>query len=108
MDQLSKIFIEIEIFWENWVEWVKLDTWKTLDLQWIFVEIWSIPNSDLAKNVWVKLNEKWEIITDKFWKTNIKWFFAAWDIVDNPFKQAIVSASEWAHCANQAFEFVGK
>ena len=98
----------IEIFWENWVEWVKLDTWKTLNLQWIFVEIWSIPNSDLAKNIWVKLNEKWEIITDKFWKTNIEWFFACWDVTNNPFKQAIVSASEWAHCANQAFEFVWK
>ncbi len=97
-----------EIFWENSVEWVKLDTWKTLNLEWIFVEIWSLPNSELAKNVWVELNQKWEIITDKFWKTNIEWFFAAWDIVNNPFKQAIVSASEGAHCANQAFEFVGK
>ena len=62
----------VEIFWKNMVEWVKLDTWKSLDLQWIFVEIWSIPNSDLAKEIWIETNKKWEIITDKFWKTNIR------------------------------------
>lgn len=96
----------IEIFWDWKVEWVKLDTWKTLELSGIFVEIWSIPNSQIAKEIWVETNEKWEIITDKFWKTNIDWFFAAWDVTANPFKQAIVSSAEWSHCANQAFEFI--
>ena len=96
----------VEVFWEWKVEWVKLDTWKTVELSGLFIEIWSIPNSQIAKEIWVELSEKWEIITDKFWNTNLKWFFAAWDVTNNPFKQAIVSASEWSHCANQAFEVI--
>lgn len=95
-----------EVLWENSVSWVKLDTWKILDLQWLFIEIWSDPNSWFAKELWARLTEKWEIITDKFWNTNIEGFFAAWDVTDNPFRQAIVSAAQGASCANLAYEFV--
>lgn len=98
----------IEIFGENKVEWVKLDIWKNLELQGLFIEIWSIPKSELAKSIWVNLSEKWEVITDKFWQTNIPWFFAAWDITNNSFRQAIVSSAEWSHCANKAFEYLNK
>lgn len=98
----------IEIFGENKVEWIKLDTGQTLELQGLFIEIWSTPNSSLAKDLWVNLSEKWEVITDKFWQTNIPWFFAAWDITNNSFRQAIVSSAEWSHCANKAFEYLKK
>ena len=98
----------IEVLGENAVSWVKLDTWKVIDLQWLFIEIWSDPNSLFAKEIWVKTTDKWEIITDKFWNTNIDGFFAAWDVTNNPFRQAIVSASEGASCANLAYEFVNK
>ena len=96
----------IEILWENFVTWAKLDTWKTLNLQWLFIEIWSEPNYLAIKDLWINLNKKWEIIVDKFWNTNLPWFYAAWDITDNPFKQAIVASAQWASCANLAFEYI--
>ena len=100
----------IEVLWETAVTWVKLDTGKTLDLEGLFIEIWSDPivsplQNDSLKDLELTNNT---IVTDKFWRTNIDWLFAAWDVTDNPFRQAIVSASEWAHCANQVFEYINE
>lgn len=96
----------IEVIWDKSVSWVKLDNGNTLELQWLFIEIWSDPNSTLAKEIWVQTTEKWEIITDKFGNTNIPWFFAWWDVTNNSFRQAIVSAAEGSHCANKAYEYL--
>lgn len=98
----------VEVLGENSVTGVKLDTGVTLDLEGLFIEIGGIPQTELALPLGVNVNAKGEIITDKFSQTNIPGLFAAGDITDNPFKQAIVSSAEGAHAAGSAFEYVGK
>lgn len=96
----------IEVLWANSVTWVRLDTGGLLELQGLFINIWSTPNTNELKDIWINLNSKWEVITDKFGSTSIPGLFAAWDVTNNPFKQAIVSSGQGAQCAHQAYEFV--
>lgn len=98
----------IEVLGETKVEGVRLDTGKTLELQGLFIEIGRIPYSDLAKQLGVNLNEKGEVIINKYAETNVPGFFAAGDVTDSHFKQAIVAAAEGAHAASSAFDYVGK
>lgn len=97
----------VEVLGENKVEAVKLDTGKTLELQGLFIEIGRIPFSNIAKELGANLNSKGEVIIDKYSQTNVPGFFAAGDVTDSHFKQAIVSSAEGAHAANSAFEYIG-
>ncbi len=60
----------------------------------IFVEIGHIPLSQLAINLGVKVNEKKEIIISREARTNIKGIYAAGDVGDLKFKQAITGVGE--------------
>ena len=79
---------------------------KELDIDGLFVEIGHIPLSDLAKSVGVKLNDKNEIIIDRSAKTNVSGIFAAGDVVDTSFKQAITGSAEGILAAYVAYEYV--
>ena len=81
---------------------------NVLDVDGIFVSIGHDINSELAKEIGVKTNTKGEIITDKFGKTNIKGFFAAGDVTDKSFKQAIAGVAEGCIAANSAYEYITK
>lgn len=80
-----------------------------LELDGVFVAIGHIVLSDLAKNLGVKLNQKSEIILDhKTSETNIGGVFAAGDVADKPFKQAITGVAEGCTAAYSAYEFITK
>jgi len=96
----------IEVLGENKVEGVKLDTEKEIELEGLFIEIGRIPQTDLAKQVGANLTEKGEVITDKYTRTNVPGFYAAGDVTDSNFKQAIVSASDGSYAANEAFNYI--
>jgi thioredoxin reductase (NADPH) len=82
---------------------------KELELEGVFVAIGHIPLSDLAKNLGVKLNEKQEIVIDhKTSSTNIEGIYAAGDVADKPFKQAITGVAEGCTAAYSAFEYINK
>ena len=82
---------------------------KELNLDGVFVAIGHIALSDLAKNVGVELNEKGEIkINHKTSETNIPGVFAAGDVSDKPFKQAITGVAEACTAAYSTFEYVTK
>lgn len=82
---------------------------KELELDGIFVAIGHIVLSDLAIPLGVKLNEKKEIVIDhKTSETNIKGIFAAGDVADKPFKQAITGVAEGCTAAYSAFEYITK
>ncbi len=98
----------VEIYGSEKVEGVKLDNGKDLALEGVFVEIGRTPRSELAKKLGVELNEAGEIKIDRFARTNIPGVFAAGDVVDSDWKQAITGTAEGAHAANQAFEFLQK
>lgn len=79
-----------------------------LPLDGIFVEIGHIAKSELAKGMGVALNKKGEIIVDRMSRTNVAGVFAAGDVCDSEFKQAITGVSEGVTAAYSAYQLVGK
>ena len=75
-----------------------------LALDAVFVEIGHLPLSSLAKELGVKLNAKGEIPIDRESKTNLEGVFAAGDVADTVFKQAITGVSEGVIAAYSAFK----
>jgi thioredoxin reductase (NADPH) len=101
----------IEIKGKNFVEKVVLDKKfndkNELEVQGIFVAIGHIALSDLAKEMGVELNNKGEIIIDhKTSETNVPGIYAAGDVADKPFKQAITGVAEGCTAAHSAFEYI--
>ena len=95
---------------ENGVSSVLLDrpykNSNELPVNGVFVEIGRIPNSDLARQLSIKTNESGEIVTDKEARTNVEGVFAAGDVTNSSFKQAITAAAEGVIAAHSAYEYV--
>ncbi len=82
---------------------------KELQLQGLFIAIGHIALSDLAKEIGVELNNKGEIVIDhKTSETNVAGIYAAGDVADKPFKQAITGVAEGCTAAYSAYEFITK
>lgn len=96
----------VEIKGDSTVKSVVFDNGKEFEVDGVFIEIGSIPESDLAKRIGVKTNEKGEIIINRKSETNIPGIFAAGDVADAPFKQAITGVSEGVIAAYSAFDYV--
>ena len=79
----------------------------TKNVQGAFIEIGYIPQTSIFKDL-VELNEKDEIVTDRFKKTGRPGVFAAGDCTDIPFKQIIISGGDGAIAALSAFQFLSK
>jgi thioredoxin-disulfide reductase len=78
---------------------------RTLTLDGVFVEIGFIVNSALIKEV-VELDKMNQVITNNKQETSTPGIFAAGDITDTPFKQAVISASEGSKAALSAYSYV--
>ncbi len=72
----------------------------------MFIEIGHIPLSDLAKGMGVALNKKGEIVIDKDSKTNVAGVYAAGDVADREFKQAITGVAEGVAAAYAAYQYL--
>ena len=72
----------------------------------MFIEIGSIPLSDLAKKIGVKLDEKGEITVDRHSKTNVEGFYSAGDVSDDKYKQVITGVAQAVAAAFEAFEYI--
>jgi thioredoxin reductase (NADPH) len=90
------------------VERVKLDSGEEISMQGIFVAIGHLALSDLAAKLGVALNEKGEIMISRKSETNLPGVFAAGDVTDTVFKQAITGAAEAVTAAYFAFDYIGK
>lgn len=97
-----------EIRGENSVKKVIFDNGKEFEVDGVFIEIGSFPNSDLAKRIGVNTNEKGEIMINRKSETNIPGIFAAGDVADAPFKQAITGVAEGVIAAYSAFDYLKK
>ncbi|MBY9016529.1 MAG: FAD-dependent oxidoreductase, partial [Candidatus Lokiarchaeota archaeon] len=95
-----------EIKGENTVKSVIFDNGKEFETDGVFIEVGSNPNSDIAKRIGVKTNEKNEILINRKSETNIPGIFAAGDVADAPFKQAITGVSEGVIAAYSVFDFL--
>ncbi|MFH1408495.1 MAG: FAD-dependent oxidoreductase [Nanoarchaeota archaeon] len=72
----------------------------------VFIDVGHIALSDLARQVGAKLNKKGEVMIDREAKTNIEGFYAAGDVVDTTFKQAITGVAEGVTAAYSAFNYI--
>ena len=95
-----------EIKGDSTVKSVTFDNGKEFEVDGVFIEIGSIPKSDLAKRIGVEVNDKGEIKINRKSETNITGIFAAGDVADAPFKQAITGVSEGVIAAYSAFDYV--
>jgi thioredoxin reductase (NADPH) len=91
----------IQVIWEQFLTWLKIKNNKTdqetlLDCSGLFYAIWHTPNTSFLD--WqLNLDENGYIITIAWTtQTNIPWVFAAWDVQDKKYRQAITSA--WTGC----------
>ncbi len=86
-----------EITWDVlWMTGVKLKSWKLLEVSWIFVAIWTLPNTSIVDNFDLEKDSDWCLVVDKRQETSISGLYAAWDVTtnSNKFKQTIMSAAE--------------
>ncbi|MEM4359995.1 MAG: NAD(P)/FAD-dependent oxidoreductase [Candidatus Bilamarchaeaceae archaeon] len=74
----------------------------------VFVEIGRVAASGLAKALGVKLNESGEVMVDREGKTNVDGVFAAGDVTDTKFKQAILAAASGVAAAFCAYDYLKK
>lgn len=81
---------------------------KTLKTDGIFIEIGTMPSSDLLKEIGIKLNETGYIDVDQWGKTNIPGVYAAGDIISNTpgFNQIITAAADGATAVNAVYKYM--
>lgn len=103
-----------EIIGEEKVEEVSIDTTYNgsdkIKVDGIFVEIGAEPNTEMAKNLGVSLDEENFIRIDADGKTSVKGIWGAGDITtgSNKFKQIVTAASEGAIAARDIQKFLKK
>ncbi|MFH1056192.1 MAG: NAD(P)/FAD-dependent oxidoreductase [Candidatus Micrarchaeota archaeon] len=102
----------VEIKGEKFVKSIVLDKpfegKKELSVEGVFGAIGHVPLNDLAKSLGVELNERGEIKINRNSETNVPGVFAAGDVVDSEFKQAITGVAEGVNAAYSAFKYVSK
>lgn len=78
---------------------------RELSADGLFVEMGYVAKTDLVKDL-VSLNGVKEIITDKEGKTSHPGIFAAGDVTDTPYKQAIISAGQGGAAGLSAYNYI--
>lgn len=81
---------------------------KDFKLDGLFVAIGHTALSGLAQNMGVELNKKGEIIINRNSETNLKGVYAAGDVTDTRFKQAITGVGEGVTAAYSAYHFLSE
>ncbi|MEM4363705.1 MAG: FAD-dependent oxidoreductase [Candidatus Diapherotrites archaeon] len=97
-----------EIVGQKKVEAIKFKEGGELKVDGVFIEIGATPNSELAEKLGVKLEPNKEIIIDNDSRTNVKGIYAAGDVTNRHFKQAITGAAEGVIAAFSAYEDISK
>ncbi len=88
---------------DNSVTSVLLSNNNELKLDGVFIEIGTIPMTNLTKKLGINLDENGYIITDENQETNIKGIYAAGDITNKRLKQIITAISQGAIAADSIF-----
>jgi thioredoxin reductase (NADPH) len=102
----------IEVKGENFVNKVILDNEfngsKELELEGVFIEIGGIPQVSLVEGLGVELNDKKEIVINENSETSVKGVFAAGDVANKEFKQAITGAAEGVIAAFATYKYINE
>lgn len=86
----------------------KINNSNSLKIDAVFVEIGHIPLSELAVKLGVKTNSKGEIVITREARTNIEKIYAAGDVGDLKFKQAITGVGEAVTSIYSIYDDLGK
>ncbi len=76
-----------------------------VDVDGLFIEIGYVANTDFLANL-VRLNYRKEIEIDREGRTSSQGIFAAGDITDLPYKQAVISAAQGSVAALSAYNYI--
>ncbi len=121
-DRVLKLNDKVEVIWDTavtevlgegkFVTGVKIKNLKTNEVkvipcQGMFLAIGHIPNTDFLKGM-VKTDKEGYIITDRKSRTSVEGIYAAGDVQDPIFKQAITSAGSGCQAAIEAERFIEK
>ncbi len=90
----------------NTVTGIKLTDDRRVDVDGVFIEIGTDPNTDIAKDLGVEMDDRGYIKVNKKQETNLPGVYAAGDVTDNPLKQAITACGEGAIAANSAYQYI--
>ena len=114
--KLKEIFLNaqtLEVMGDKFVTGLRYKDRKTneekiLDVQGVFAEIGSIPNSEMVKGL-VEIDKYGQVVIDsKFATTSRPGVFAAGDITDDPFKQNNISMGDGVKAALSAYGYLLK
>ena len=78
---------------------------REIKIDGLFLEIGYVVDSSFVKEL-IKINEYNEVIVNSIGETSLKGVFAAGDVTDMPYKQAIIAAGEGAKAALSAYAYV--
>ncbi len=101
-----------EVYGNDKVEGIEIKDAKTnqarkIAVDALFIEMGYVPKTDFVKGL-VKLNDLGEVVIDKNQATSHPGIFAAGDLTDTPFKQAITSAGDGAKAGLSVYNYVQK
>ena len=86
---------------------VKTDEKQVFPIDGVFIFIGHIPNTELFKGV-IDMDDQEYVVVDKLQRTNINGVFAAGDVHDHVFRQAITAAGAGAAAAISAEKFIAE
>lgn len=94
-----------EALGSKFLEKVKLDTGKELELDGLFIEIGSVPSTEVASDLGLKFDDAKSVIVNAQQETNVKGVYAAGDVTKGMkgFRQIISAAAEGAMAAKKAY-----
>ncbi|MFH0700923.1 MAG: thioredoxin-disulfide reductase [Candidatus Woesearchaeota archaeon] len=78
---------------------------KEMKVDGLFLEIGYVVDSSIVKDL-VEINPNNEIVVDGLGRTNCPGIFAAGDVTNTPFKQAVIAAGDGARAALQAYTYL--
>ena len=85
---------------------IKSDSEKTIAVEGVFVEIGSVPNSEIVKGL-VEIDQWGQIVIDsKHGSTSHPGIYAAGDITNDPYKQNNISAGDAVKAALAAYNYL--
>src|SRR3989344_7675358 len=97
----------VEVKGRNKVESVVLKDGEEIKVDGVFVEIGSEPNIRIVKNLGLEM-ENGYLKVDRFMNTNVEGVFAAGDITNIVFRQAVTAAGDGAIASHSAYKYLKK
>ncbi|MEM3703297.1 MAG: thioredoxin-disulfide reductase [Candidatus Bathyarchaeia archaeon] len=79
---------------------------KELPIEGIFVQVGETPNSQIARNAGVEVDEQGYIKVDAFQRTNVPGVYAAGDVTNHPFKQIGTAVGQGITAALEAYGYI--